>query len=120
VAIANVRALLFDVFGTVVDRRGGVAREAAPFLRRHAAGVVDPLAFADGWRAAYQTSMEEVRSGRRSFVRLDVLHRENLEAVLNEFGIAGLTSRRQPPAQTPNWLCRCCGLSWCRSRSDRW
>ena len=76
--LRNARALLFDVFGTVVDWRSGVAREAAPFLRRYGAGEVDPFAFADAWRAAYQPSMEEVRSGRRRFVRLDVLHRENL------------------------------------------
>jgi len=83
----KVMALLFDVFGTVVDWRSGVAREAASFLARHGAGQVDPTAFADAWRCAYQPSMEEVRSGRRAFVRLDVLHRENLERVLQEFGI---------------------------------
>jgi 2-haloacid dehalogenase len=85
--VVPFRALLFDVFGTVVDWRRGVAREAAPSLSHHAAGAVDPLAFADAWRAAYQPSMEEVRSGRRPFVRLDVLHRENLESALIEFGI---------------------------------
>ncbi|PFH09711.1 2-haloacid dehalogenase [Collimonas sp. PA-H2] len=83
----NVRALVFDVFGTVVDWRSGVAREAAPFLARHGASAADPLAFADAWRRRYAPSMEEVRSGRRPFTRLDVLHRENLEAALLEFGI---------------------------------
>jgi 2-haloacid dehalogenase len=85
--LEDVRALVFDVFGTVVDWRGGVAREAAPFLRRHGAGATDPFAFADAWRRLYSPAMEEVRSGRRPFVRLDVLHRENLEAVLPGFGI---------------------------------
>ena len=83
----GVRALLFDVFGTVVDWRGGVAREAASFLRRHGAGSVDPFAFADAWRAGYQPAMEAVRSGRRPFTRLDVLHRENLDSVLRQFGL---------------------------------
>ncbi|MGA2961553.1 MAG: haloacid dehalogenase type II [Candidatus Korobacteraceae bacterium] len=83
----GVKALLFDVFGTVVDWRSGVAREATPFLVRHGVGQVDPAAFADAWRRAYQPSMEEVRSGRRAFVPLDVLHRENLERILPEFGI---------------------------------
>jgi len=83
----EVKALLFDVFGTVVDWRSGVAREATPFLVRHGVGQVDPAAFADAWRRAYQPSMEEVRSGRRAFVPLDVLHRENLERILPEFGI---------------------------------
>ena len=82
----GVRALVFDVFGTVVDWRSGVAREAAPFLARHAAAV-DPAAFADAWRRQYQPAMEAVRTGRRPFTRLDVLHRENLEAILPDFGI---------------------------------
>jgi 2-haloacid dehalogenase len=83
----GVKVLLFDVFGTVVDWRSGVAREAAPFLIRHAAGQVDPEAFADAWRSGYQPAMEEVRSGKRPFTRLDVLHRENLEKLLPQFGI---------------------------------
>jgi 2-haloacid dehalogenase len=83
----GVKVLLFDVFGTVVDWRSCVAREAAPFLIRHAAGLVDPAAFADAWRSGYQPAMEEVRSGKRPFDRLDVLHRENLEKLLPQFGI---------------------------------
>jgi 2-haloacid dehalogenase len=85
--LEGVRALVFDVFGTVVDWRSGVAREAAPFLARHAERNADPAAFADAWRKRYQPAMEEVRSGRRPFTRLDVLHRENLTAVLPDFGI---------------------------------
>ncbi|EKF42719.1 haloacid dehalogenase [Nitratireductor indicus C115] len=85
--MANIRALVFDVFGTVVDWRGGVAREAEKFLKRHAADALDPGVFADAWRARYQPAMEEMRSGRRPFTRLDVLHRENLEAILPEMGI---------------------------------
>lgn len=91
-AFADVQALVFDVFGTVVDWRSGVARESAPFLARHAPRA-DPAAFADAWRRLYSPAMEEVRSGRRPFVRLDVLHRENLEAVLPEFGIDRATVR---------------------------
>ncbi|MGK7868758.1 haloacid dehalogenase type II [Falsiroseomonas sp. E2-1-a20] len=82
----DVKALLFDVFGTVVDWRSGVAREAAPFLAKHLPGV-DPAGFADAWRRRYQPAMEQVRSGARPFVRLDVLHRENLEAVLRDHGL---------------------------------
>ncbi|WP_419897457.1 haloacid dehalogenase type II [Roseomonas sp. USHLN139] len=82
----GVEALVFDVFGTVVDWRSGIAREAAPFLARHApaASATD---FAAAWRRRYSPAMEEVRSGRRPFTRLDVLHRENLEDILPEFGI---------------------------------
>ncbi|MGN8112122.1 haloacid dehalogenase type II [Paraburkholderia sp. 22098] len=81
-----IKALLFDVFGTIVDWRGGVAREAAQFLSRHnlAVGATE---FADAWRREYSPAMEETRSGRRPFVRLDVLHRENLLKVLRSFGI---------------------------------
>ena len=83
----RARALVFDVFGTVVDWRSGVARDAAPFLARHAKSRVDPAAFADAWRKLYDPAMEAVRGGRRPFVRLDVLHWENLVAVLPAFGI---------------------------------
>jgi len=81
------RALLFDVFGTVVDWRSGVAREAAPVLTALGRPDIDPYAFADAWRARYQPAMEEIRSGRRPFTRLDVLHRENLEAILASHGL---------------------------------
>lgn len=81
----TVRALVFDVFGTVVDWRTCVAREAAPFLARHGLAV-EPEAFADAWRREYVPAMAEVRSGRRGFVRLDVLHRENLVRALAGLG----------------------------------
>jgi 2-haloacid dehalogenase len=82
----DIEALLFDVFGTVVDWRSGVAREARSFLDRHAPQL-DADEFADAWRRKYAPSMEEVRSGRRPFVRLDVLHRENLYQVLEDYRI---------------------------------
>src|ERR671923_128674 len=94
--VDRVRALVFDVFGTVVDWRSGIALAAAPFLLRHGAAGADPAAFADAWRRRYQPAMEEVRSGQRPFVRLDVLHRENLEAILPEFGIE---PARVPPEE---------------------
>jgi 2-haloacid dehalogenase len=83
----NVKALVFDVFGTVVDWRNSVARESVPFLARHGGTGIDPHAFADAWRRRYQPAMEECRSGRRPFTRLDVLHRENLELVLKDHGL---------------------------------
>lgn len=78
----DVRALVFDVFGTVVDWRSGVARE----VTRRLGDRVDPLRFADDWRGRYSPSMDEVRTGRRPFVPLDVLHRESVDAVLAEHG----------------------------------
>jgi 2-haloacid dehalogenase len=85
----SIEALCFDVFGTVVDWRSGVARHAEAVLGPRGVSLDWP-AFADAWRARYQPAMEEVRAGRRGFVKLDVLHRENLEAVLAEHGITDL------------------------------
>ncbi|PRY51927.1 2-haloacid dehalogenase [Geodermatophilus tzadiensis] len=82
----DVRALVFDVFGTVVDWRGGVAREAARLLGPD----VDAAAFADAWRARYVPSMQRVRSGERPWVVLDALHRESLPAALAEVGVDGV------------------------------
>lgn len=106
----RVRALVFDVFGTVVDWRSGIARDAAPFLARHAKSRVDPGAFADAWRKRYDPAMEAVRSGRRPFVRLDVLHWENLVAVLPAFGI--------DPAKVPAGELDELNLAW--HRLDPW
>ena len=84
------KALFFDVFGTLVDWRSGVAREAARVLEPlgHA---IDWLAFADAWRDQYQPSMDDVRAGRVAFCKLDLLHRRNLERILPGFGVSGLT-----------------------------
>ncbi|MDB5414691.1 MAG: dehII [Rubritepida sp.] len=86
-AMQQVKALVFDTFGTVVDWRSGIAREFAAFLPAHGRADLDPFAVADSWRRLYQPGMEECRSGRRPFTRLDVLHRESLEKVLKEIGI---------------------------------
>ena len=83
------RALFFDVFGTLVDWRCGVAREAARLLEPFGYSI-DWLAFADAWRDQYQPSMDDVRAGRVAFCKLDLLHRRNLERILPGFGISGL------------------------------
>ena len=85
-AVAEVHALLFDVFGTVVDWRGDVAREFDGFPRPPCAGRRSGRLRRRG-RRRYSPAMEDVRSGRRPFVRLDLLHLENLRATLPEFGI---------------------------------
>jgi 2-haloacid dehalogenase len=77
-----IDVLLFDVFGTLVDWRSSIARAAREALGP--LGVeLDWGAFADAWRAQYQPAMEEVRSGRQPFCKLDELHRRNLEVVLH-------------------------------------
>ncbi len=79
-----MKALFFDVFGTMVDWRSGIAREAQTILGSLGYSL-DWLAFADAWRAEYQPALEEVRSGRVPFARLDVIHRRMLEHILPHF-----------------------------------
>jgi 2-haloacid dehalogenase len=101
------QALLFDVFGTLTDWRSSIARESKAILAPlgHAP---DWLAFADAWRGEYQPAMEEIRSGRAPFVKLDALHAKNLECILPRFGISGL------PEETARQL----NLAW--HRLDAW
>ena len=87
----EIKACLFDVFGTVVDWRTSVANDLAAFARGKGIDGVDWTAFAVEWRKLYQPSMEEVRSGRRAWTILDVLHRESLEKVAEKFGVRGLS-----------------------------
>lgn len=83
------KALFFDVFGTLVDWRTSIAREAQEVLSPLGHSV-DWLAFADAWRGEYQPAMDEIRSGRLPFSKLDVLHRRNLERILPRFKVSGL------------------------------
>lgn len=83
----QIKAVLFDTFGTVVDWRTGVARDIATFTERHRLVDLDAFAFADAWRAKYEPSMAPIRSGSREFVPLDQLHRESLITTLPEFGL---------------------------------
>jgi len=82
----ELKALVFDVFGTLVDWRSSIAREAQAILAPRGISI-DWEAFADAWRDQYQPAMEEVRSGRLPFSKLDVLHRRNLDVVLRELGL---------------------------------
>ncbi len=86
----DVEALVFDVFGTVVDWRSGVIREG-----RRLDGSIDTdvewPAFADAWREEYRPALDRVRRGETPWRNLDSLHRESLEELLDRFGIEGLT-----------------------------
>jgi 2-haloacid dehalogenase len=86
----TVKALFYDVFGTLVDWRASIAREAETVLKPRGYALDWP-AFADAWRGEYQGAMEEIRSGRLPFSRLDVLHRRNLELTLTRFKITALS-----------------------------
>ncbi len=90
----GVKALVFDVFGTVVDWRGSVIREGAEFGRGKNLDV-DWAAFADEWRGRYAPSMDRVRQGEIPWTNLDALHRSSLEELLEEFGIKGLTDEEK-------------------------
>lgn len=85
----RVKAVLFDVFGTVVDWRSSCIAEFASFGT--ARGIqADWAALTDDWRGLYQPSMEAVRTGRRPWTILDTLHRESLLILLDRYGIRGL------------------------------
>jgi 2-haloacid dehalogenase len=88
--LPSVRALVFDVFGTVVDWRTSVTQEVEELAKRKGL-TVDGAAFADAWRAGYAPSMNRVRSGELPWTRLDGLHRLILDKILIDFGIAGLS-----------------------------
>ncbi|MEM6973724.1 MAG: haloacid dehalogenase type II [Pseudomonadota bacterium] len=97
-----LKAAIFDVFGTVVDWRRGVAEAVVPMLT--AKGIsMDPLAFADAWRAEYQPGMEQVRSGARGYVPLDALHLENLDRVLTAHGLANHFDAAERAALNTAW-----------------
>jgi 2-haloacid dehalogenase len=85
----QVKALLFDTFGTVVDWRGSVARMTERAVAKRG-GQIDGDAFARAWRAGYRPGMAPVISGERPWTPIDVIHRERLEVILEDFGIADL------------------------------
>ena len=77
------KALLFDVFGTVVDWRSGIIRDLRVHFQTYPSKH-EPEIVADAWRARYEPSMEPIRNGSRDYVDLDVLHSENLRSVAEE------------------------------------
>jgi 2-haloacid dehalogenase len=87
---AGVKALVFDVFGTVVDWRRSVAAEVQALAARKGL-TLDGAKFADAWRAGYRPSMDRVRSGELPWTKLDHLHRMTLDRLLPEFGVTTLT-----------------------------
>jgi len=85
-----VKALVFDVFGTVVDWRGSIIREGRLLGRRKRLRV-DWAAFADAWRAGYRPAMARVRSGELPWTKIDDLHRMILDGLIERFGLRGLS-----------------------------
>ena len=87
----QVKALTFDVFGTVVDWRGSITREGEALARSKNIHGVDWAKFADAWRAGYGPSMNRVRRGELPWTKLDDLHRLTLDALLPDFGLTILS-----------------------------
>lgn len=87
--LGSVKALFFDVFGTVVDWRSSIIAELEEFGRKKGF-TADWSAFADDWRGLYQPSMDAVRSGDREWRNLDTLHRESLITLISRHNITGL------------------------------
>jgi 2-haloacid dehalogenase len=90
VDLQNVRALAFDVFGTVVDYRSTIVREGEELSRAKGLNV-DWAGFASEWRARYQPALSRIVRGEESWVKLDVVHRRALDEVLTLFGINTLS-----------------------------
>ena len=88
--LGSIKALTFDVFGTVVDWRGTIIRVAAAVGQAKGL-VVDWARFADAWRAGYRPAMDRVRRGDLPWTKIDDLHRMILDRLLDEFSIEGLT-----------------------------
>jgi 2-haloacid dehalogenase len=87
---SSIRALTFDVFGTVVDWRSSLIREGEALGKKHGV-TVDWPAFADAWRGQYQPMLTKVRNGEMPWTKLDDLHRMSLDRLLVDFKITGLT-----------------------------
>ena len=88
--LAMVKAMTFDVFGTVVDWRSSIVREGEELTVR--TGIeVDWPRFVDAWRAGYGPAMRRVRSGELPWTRIDDLHRMILDRLIPEFGLTALT-----------------------------
>jgi 2-haloacid dehalogenase len=85
----NLKAVLFDTFGSVVDWRGSLIAELGAFGTARGLAV-DWVAFTDAWRGAYKPSMDRVRSGELPWTILDDLHRASLEQLVAQFDVTGL------------------------------
>ncbi|MEK6210101.1 MAG: haloacid dehalogenase type II [Pseudomonadota bacterium] len=87
---SSIRALTFDVFGTVVDWRGSIIREGRA-LGKQKNLKVDWAAVADAWRDGYKPAMDRVRKRQLPWMSIDQLHRLILDDVLAKLRIDGVT-----------------------------
>jgi 2-haloacid dehalogenase len=87
--LPDVTAMVFDVFGTVVDWRSTIIREGEALGRKKGLKA-DWAKFADAWRAAYAPAMNRVRKGELPWTKIDDLHRMALDRILVDFAVQGL------------------------------
>ena len=88
--LRDVRAMTFDVFGTVVDWRTSIAKEGEAVGRRHRIQA-DWSSFADDWRGGYGPAMQRVRSGELGWTKIDDLHRMILDELVPQYGLTELS-----------------------------
>lgn len=86
-SLENVKVILFDTFGTIVDWRGSITRMGERLAAEKGITGADWEAFARAWRAGYHPGMAKIKSGERPWTTIDVIHRERLEEILPEFGL---------------------------------
>ncbi len=95
-SLSNISTVIFDVYGTVVDWRTSVIAEAQALGEKKGSslgvpGGFDWEAFTDAWKDGDRPAMDEVNNGKRAWTTNDVLQRQRLDAIVDEFGIDGLT-----------------------------
>ena len=87
----DIKALTFDVFGTVVDWRSSIAKEGEVFAKLHNIKGIDWVKFAESWRAGYSPSMNRVRNGEIPWANIDELHKSILNKLILKYGIEGIS-----------------------------
>lgn len=97
-----IKALIFDVFGTVVDWRTSVAEYVVPAFKKYSVPC-DPFEFADYWRGRYDPAMDKIRTGKRGYVALDDIHLENLEQTLLHFELSDIFNGDQKAELNTAW-----------------
>jgi 2-haloacid dehalogenase len=90
----SIEALLFDVFGTVVDWRTTLIRQLEKFGADHRLKA-DWVTLADDWRAEYEPAMKKVRNGERPWTNLEHLHRQSLDQLLPRYGLSALSDEQR-------------------------
>lgn len=106
-----IKALLFDVFGTVVDWRGGLIAQLEAWGTAHGVDADWP-GLADAWRGAYISSVRQVRTGARPWTDFDALQRESVEQLAAQFGATTLEAADFDAFvrmwhELPPWAVRC-------------